>query len=137
MLSIEPLKEKRFKRYMGKEDNMQIATAKLLDSYTDLWFHPANERKTKKRLLKNGKWANPEGLMLQKKGVKRGVPDCWVMVPRKDFPGMVFELKAKYNKPTPEQLAWLKGLRKAGYYTFWTYSLDEVIERVAWYFSFD
>lgn len=50
---------------------------------------------------------------LAAEGVKKGVLDLWLPVPRGGFSGCVIEMKAGDNKPTKEQQWWLA--RLAGY----------------------
>ncbi len=52
---------------------------------------------------------------LKAEGVKAGVPDVCLPVPRGTNAGLWIELKAGKNKPTPEQEGWLKRLREHGH----------------------
>ena len=54
---------------------------------------------------------------LKAAGVKAGVPDICLPVPRGAFHGLYIELKVGKNKPTERQEAWLHHLREAGYCT--------------------
>ena len=56
-------------------------------------------------------------LKLKAEGVKAGVPDVWLPVPRDRYHGLVIEMKAKGNRPTPEQDEWLLRLDGYGYAT--------------------
>lgn len=47
-------------------------------------------------------------------GVKRGVPDLLLPVPRSGKSALFIELKAGKNKATPEQAAWIDVLNRAG-----------------------
>lgn len=49
-------------------------------------------------------------------GVKSGVPDIVLPVPRKGYHGAFWELKYGRNKPSVEQLQWHASLRLMGYY---------------------
>lgn len=51
---------------------------------------------------------------LKAEGVKAGVPDVCLPVPRKGFGGLYIELKAGKNKPTPNQIEWQGGLSQFG-----------------------
>lgn len=44
---------------------------------------------------------------LKAEGVRPGVPDLWLPVPRQEFSGLVIELKAKGGRATREQVDWL------------------------------
>lgn len=58
-----------------------------------------------------------EAANLKKQGVKKGVPDLCLPVPRGVYHGLYIEMKAKKNKPTQEQESWLKALDEQGYKT--------------------
>ena len=53
--------------------------------------------------------------MLKAEGVKAGVPDLWLPVPRGGYLGLVIEEKAGKGRPTPEQKAWLAALTAQGW----------------------
>lgn len=116
-------------RWIKSESEMQVATARLLDSLGLPWFHPANERKCTPR----------QGGLLKRCGVKSGVPDVlifqswqkettkneWTNVDQ--YSGCAIELKYGKNKPTANQLEWLHQLSKAGWYTDIAYSMADVV----------
>jgi VRR-NUC domain len=52
---------------------------------------------------------------LKAEGVKRGVPDVCLPVARSGAHGLYIELKTERGKPTPEQLGWIRALRRQGY----------------------
>jgi len=52
---------------------------------------------------------------LKAEGVRRGVPDICLPVPRGGYHGLYVELKHGKNKPTPEQRTWLERLTAEGY----------------------
>lgn len=54
---------------------------------------------------------------LKAEGVRRGVPDVWLAVPRDGYHGLVCEFKApgKLRDVSPEQEAWHRFLRDQGY----------------------
>jgi hypothetical protein len=114
---------KKYNKYDGREDNFQQAIALYLDSLGLLWMHPPNEIRAKPQYLKKRKAM----------GVKSGVPDIIVFTPNKKYIGLAIELKVGYNKPTDNQLKWLDDLKKIGYYTLVSYSLEEVIDIVEAY----
>ena len=101
------------------EESEQAVLALWLDSrrYGDeplLWFHCANEGKRSPRY----------GAKLKRIGLKRGVPDNWILDPPPNRPGAigcVFELKRsgrEYRKPSTEQQRWLCELSARRYVTF-------------------
>ena len=79
-----------------------------------------------------GKRDAKEAANLKRQGVKAGVPDLCLPVPRGGFHGLYIELKAGTNKPTEKQTEWLAALDKQGYATFVCYGWQqakEVIEK--------
>ena len=56
-----------------------------------------------------------EAAHLKAQGVKAGVPDICLPVPRGAYHGLYIELKAGKNKPTKEQREWISALRKQKY----------------------
>lgn len=127
-------------RYSGLEDDFQITCSALMEMLEDElntnlnWFHVANERKTKMQFDKKGNMFSAGGNLLKMKGVKKGVPDLWIMKPNSKYAGLIIELKAKYNKPNIEQHDWLDRLNQDGYLAVWVNSLDELQEVVDLYF---
>ena len=53
---------------------------------------------------------------MRREGVRGGVPDICLPVPRGGFHGFYGELKVAKRKPTPSQVAWLDALGNQGYY---------------------
>lgn len=72
---------------------------------------------------------------LKAEGVKRGVPDIFLPVPRGTHAGLFIELKAGKNKPTLEQKEWAQGLMSMGYHVVLCYSWEEAVERIKTYFG--
>lgn len=128
-------------RYAGREDDFQITCSTIMDIYesklkTNLnWFHVANERKTKVQFNANGKAFTAGGNLMKAKGVKRGVPDLWIMKPCGKYHGLIIELKTKYNKPSEWQHEWLDRLNKEGYLAVWVNSIDELTLVMDHYFE--
>lgn len=121
--------------YIGKEDDFQKSCARLLDAMKVLWFHPANERKTKSKQDKYGNWYTVEGNALKAKGVKKGIPDVMILEPSGDYIGLAIELKVWPNKPTKEQKEWLDRLKSRGYQTHVCYGLGHFEQIVKEYFG--
>lgn len=106
-----------------KEDSLQMAAARYLDTMGLLWCHVANERRS----------SIQAGARLKSKGVKSGVPDVLIFEPSSDYNGLAIELKIKPNKPSKNQKEWLERLSNSFWKTAVCYSIDEVIEEVKAY----
>ncbi len=68
-----------------------------------------------------------EAARLKAQGVKAGVPDLCLPVPRDKFHGLYIEMKFKNNTTTENQKWWLKELKKQGYKTAVCWSAEEAI----------
>lgn len=67
--------------------------------------HFANERKC----------SIQQGRLLKRMGVKKGVADIFIAVPKNGYAGLWIELKVGNNKPTKEQQAFLARKISRGY----------------------
>ena len=79
-----------------------------------------------------GQRARTTAARLKAEGVKAGVPDLSLPVPRGNFNGLYVEMKVAKNKPTANQVWWLNALTQQGYCTAVCYSWQEaanVIEK--------
>ena len=63
-------------------------------------------------------------------GYKKGFPDLFIYEPRGHYSGLAIELKVKYNKPTKEQLEWIKKLNERGYMAKVCTGIDEAINLI-------
>ena len=96
---------------MTREDSEQIAvmdwSLAVRHKYPELrlLYHVANERKC----------TPAEGAFMKRKGVKRGVPDLCLPVPRGKYHGLYIELKAPGGRASEDQKWWMKELETQGY----------------------
>lgn len=74
-----------------------------------------------------------EAVNLKKQGVKSGVPDIVLPVPKGGYHGLYLELKALKGKLSDSQKEWLTKLDKQGYKTEIAYSFDEAIDKIKKY----
>jgi hypothetical protein len=66
-----------------------------------------------------------EGANLKAQGVKPGVPDLALLLPKIDYHGLVIEMKRKGGKVSPEQELWLANLSHNGYSVHVCYSWEQ------------
>lgn len=76
-----------------------------------------------------------EASKLKRMGVKAGVPDLVLPVPRGGYAGLYIELKVGKNKPTENQERWLERLMQQGYRTKVCYGSVEAERELEWYLS--
>lgn len=62
-----------------------------------------------------GKRNAAEAVRFKAMGVKAGVPDLCLPVPRNGFAGLYIEMKYGKNRTTKEQEKWITALRQQGY----------------------
>lgn len=78
----------------------------------------------------SGKRFSPEAFRLKAEGLRSGVPDITLPVPIGTYHGFYLELKHGSNKPSPEQIEWLQGLRDLGYCTEVAWGWEEGIQKI-------
>jgi len=69
-------------------------------------------------------------IKLKKEGVRAGVPDICLPVPRGKFAGLWIEMKVGKNKPSPVQKAWIYGLQSVGHRVEVCYSFEEAKDAI-------
>lgn len=77
-----------------------------------------------------GKRDKATAIALKRQGVKAGVPDIFLPVPRNGYHGLCIELKAGKNKPTQNQKKWIEFLNKQGYYAVVCYGWEEAAKEI-------
>lgn len=93
-----------------------VRSGAVLDAWPELEFLYA---------VPNGGWRHKNvARMLKAEGLKRGVPDLCLPVPRGEFHGLYIEMKYGRNVPTPDQRRWLEFLKGQGYSVDVCYGFD-------------
>lgn len=62
-----------------------------------------------------GKRNRTEAIRLKRAGVKKGVPDLCLPVPRSNYNGLYIEMKYRNGRTSKEQKEWIKKLNEQGY----------------------
>lgn len=70
---------------------------------------------------------------LKAEGVKAGVPDLFLPVPRGGFHGLFIEMKAGKNKTTEKQDAWIDVLKEQRYKVVVCYGCEEAMTEIKKY----
>lgn len=68
-------------------------------------------------------------------GVRAGVPDLFLPVPKGKYHGLFIEMKVGNNKPTEEQKKWITRLRRNGYAAEVCYGWCEAWETLRAYYG--
>ena len=76
-----------------------------------------------------------EAANLKKQGVKAGVPDVHLPVPRGQFHSLYIEMKVHPNKPTEQQLKWIELLNAQGNRAIVCYSWIDAKNEIEKYLS--
>ena len=75
-----------------------------------------------------------EAVNLKRQGLKAGVPDVVLPVPRKEYHGLYLEMKRiGGGKASEEQMFWLGELAKQGYHTGLYHGWKEAVDVIQWY----
>lgn len=93
--------------------------------YEGLLYAVPNGAKLPFKKDKKGRRICPEAIRLKKEGLRPGVPDLCLPVPKGRYHGLYVEMKYGSNKPTPEQVFWMQRLTKLGYCCRVCYSRSE------------
>lgn len=120
----------KIKRSESAEQKTLIAWANLQSKkYVELkmLFHIPNE----------GKRSPRTGAELKRLGMRAGVPDLFLAVPRMQnnvlYGGLFIEMKVNNNKCTENQKKWIRMLMNYGYQCKVCYSADEAIKVIKEY----
>lgn len=76
-----------------------------------------------------------EAANLKRQGVKAGVPDLFLPVPRSPKHGLFIEMKVGRNKCTDNQKKWIRNLLEQGYEVKLCYSCEEAIQVIKKYLN--
>lgn len=86
--------------------------------------------------IPNGGTRNPrEARNLKRQGVKAGVSDIFLPLPRGKYHGLFIEMKVKGNKPTEKQLDFLKYAQEWGYMVKVAYGFREAQKTILDYLN--
>lgn len=72
------------------------------------------------------------GSKRKKEGLSKGFPDISVLIPKNGYAGFFLELKIGKNKPSKEQIFWVKKLNAVGYLAcvFYARSWVELVNEI-------
>jgi hypothetical protein len=73
--------------------------------------------------------------MLKDEGVKPGVPDLFLPVPRRGYHGLYIEMKIKGGKLSDDQKKWIFELKQQGYMVLVCYGWEEASKNIINYLA--
>lgn len=76
-----------------------------------------------------------EAANLKRQGVKAGVPDLHLPVPRGKYHSLYIEMKVEPNKPTKEQVKWINALIDNGNAAIICYSAERAVKAIEYYLN--
>lgn len=118
----------------GSEDGEQLALFQWIalnsSAHPELkWLHHSPN---------GGSRNKREGAKFKAMGVKRGFPDLVLLLPRRQYAGLLIELKkVKGGVVSSEQQDWLDHLNKLGYYATICKGWLEAVSCLQWYLKLD
>jgi VRR-NUC domain. len=74
-----------------------------------------------------------EGKRLREQGVKPGVPDLCLPVPRGRYNGLYLEMKKPGGTESPEQVWWREKLTEQGYFSTVSHGWESAVQVLVWY----
>ena len=91
------------------------AEQKALFQWVELQYGKYPELKLLYAIPNGGKRHVVTAMKMKAEGVRPGVPDIHLPVPRNGFSGLWIEMKRKGSKPTPAQMDWATALSFYGH----------------------
>lgn len=82
-----------------------------------------------------GKRNKLEAVKLKREGVKAGVPDLFLPVPKGKYHGLFIEMKFGKNATTEKQELWLGELEEQGYAVDVCWGFEEAKQTIEWYYK--
>lgn len=111
------------------EDTEQIGVIEWAQWHTQQY----PELKLLHHIPNGGKRNAAEAARFKAMGVKAGVPDLFLPVPRGGYAGFYIEMKYGKNKQTDKQIVWMHALRQQGYKVTVCYSGAEATHELESY----
>ena len=107
------------------EEEEQVAVVKWCKLHGVPVVHVPNE----------GKRSAAAGAALKRAGMQSGFPDLFIPKPVNGYHGLMIEMKVGKNKPTANQIEWLKTLAGEGYATCVRWGSDSTIQTIERYLT--
>lgn len=103
------------------------------------WAEFASKKTPELKLLhaipNGGKRHISTAVRLKREGVKSGVPDVFLPVPKGTQHGLYIEMKVDRNKPSENQKWWIEQLQRQGYRVEVCYGWGEAVKVITEYMT--
>lgn len=119
-----------------EEQCLLFGYARQMEQYVpefSLLFAVPNEQSGGWKTSSKGKRYNPHASSRRAEGMKGGVPDVFLPVPRGDYHGMWVEMKYGRNYLSEEQINWCAALVEQSYRVDVWYSAEDAFEALCEY----
>jgi hypothetical protein len=113
--------------------SIESAEQQALMQWAELSLGNRPELKLLYHIPNGGKRNKITAARLKKEGVKAGVPDLCLPVPRGMYHGMYIEMKAPKGKTTKNQDEWIKSLEEQGYYVVVCHGWEKAMSELLYY----
>jgi len=101
----------------------------------DYYYAVPNGAKLGYKKLANGKHVSPQAIKLKKEGLKAGVPDTCLPVPKGRYHGLYIELKTPTGKPSEDQIRYVNFIKDQGYFACFCVGWENASIVLEWYLS--
>lgn len=118
---------------MSKRKNLEHKDQVALISWAEWQLSKYPELEMLYALPNAGKRSPVMGKMMKAEGMRKGILDLNLDVPKRGYHGWRGELKIGKNKPTDEQYEWIEKYRKWGYFADWFTGWEAMKESILWY----
>lgn len=102
----------------------------MLFQWADLMSHSEERLHMLFAIPNGGKRHRGTAIKLKAEGVRAGVPDIFLAIPRPPYAGLFIEMKFGRNRPTDEQKLWLSELNRHGYKCAISYSWVDAADEI-------
>lgn len=96
-------------------------------------FATVNGAKLPYRKTRSGKRYSPEAIRLKSEGLKPGVSDLFLPVPKNGYCGLFIEMKVGSNKPSEDQIVFTHDMNENGYLALTVWGSENAIATIATY----
>ena len=117
----------------GKPKRTESQEQQMLFAWSALMANEIPELAELFHVPNGGHRNKPVAARLRREGVKAGIPDIFLLVPRNGYHGLAIEMKARGKKPTKAQDEWLARLGRRGYLAVTCHGFEDARDLILTY----